>query len=88
MLAEHEWIATEKQFFGQEGTAFEFKEGDPTRDPGMCRKRLAQLQASQEKLSKNVNMKVMAMFDKAEKEYNDLIKKKQIVEQDKSKVRF
>lgn len=31
-------------------------------------------------------MKVMAMFDKAEKEYNDLIKKKQIVEEDKSKV--
>ncbi len=29
---------------------------------------------------------VLSMFDKAEKEYNDLIKKKKIVEEDKAKV--
>eukprot|EP00043_Microstomoeca_roanoka_P019159 m.212439 g.212439 ORF g.212439 m.212439 type:complete len:1209 (+) comp16946_c2_seq29:185-3811(+) len=86
LLRQHEWIATEKQYFGQKDTAFEFKEGDPNRDPALCKKRLAQLESAQDKLSKNVNMKVMAMFDKAEKEYNDLIKKKQIVEQDKSKI--
>ncbi|EGD75581.1 SMC2 protein [Salpingoeca rosetta] len=86
LVRQHEWIESEKQYFGQKDTAFEFREGDPNRDPSLCKKRLAQLQASQDKLSKNVNMKVMAMFDKAEKEYNDLIKKKQIVEQDKSKI--
>lgn len=52
----------------------------------MCKKRLSQLRDSQAKLEKNVNMKVLSMFDKAEKEYTELLKKKTIVEQDKTKV--
>ena len=32
-------------------------------------------------------MKVLSMFDKAETKYNELLKKKGIVEQDKAKVR-
>lgn len=88
MALRYEWIATEKQYFGVEGTAFDFKEGDKERDPHRCRKRLQELQSAQKKLSKSINMKVLSMFDKAEKEYKDLIKKKKIVEDDKSKVLF
>lgn len=86
ILRHNDWIASEKAFFGKEGTNYEFKTGDKTRDPEMCRKRLTQLRESQAKLEKNVNMKVLSMFDKAEKEYNELLKKKVIVEQDKEKV--
>ena len=87
ILRHNDWIASEKAFFGKEGTNYEFKKGDKTRDPEKCRKRLSQLRDSQAKLEKNVNMKVLSMFDKAEKEYNELLKKKIIVEQDKEKVR-
>ncbi|KAM7472392.1 hypothetical protein LguiA_010575 [Lonicera macranthoides] len=39
-------------------------------------------------LEKRVNKKVMAMFEKAEDEYNDLISKKNIIENDKSKIKM
>ena len=86
MLKEHDWIAAEKQYFGVEGTAYEFRQGDPSRDPKMCKRRLAELKSASEKLANRVNMKVMSMFEKAEKEYSDLLQKKQIVEGDRSKI--
>eukprot|EP00049_Salpingoeca_infusionum_P003732 m.70226 g.70226 ORF g.70226 m.70226 type:complete len:1213 (+) comp12252_c0_seq3:40-3678(+) len=86
LLKSHEWITSEKQYFGQPGTAFEFREGDPQHDPKLCQQRLDQLAAAQRKLEGNVNMKALAMFDKAEKEYAELLKKKQIVEADRAKI--
>jgi len=86
LQVEHPWIANDKQYFGQAGSAFDFSPDDAARSPGNCRKRLAQLVSNQEDLSKNVNMKVLSMFDKAEKEYKDLLKKKIIVEEDKAKI--
>ncbi|XP_058092229.1 structural maintenance of chromosomes protein 2-2-like isoform X3 [Magnolia sinica] len=38
-------------------------------------------------LEKRVNRKVMAMFEKAEDEYNDSLSKKNIIENDKSKIK-
>mmetsp|Transcript_20953 Transcript_20953/g.54505 ORF Transcript_20953/g.54505 Transcript_20953/m.54505 type:complete len:1217 (+) Transcript_20953:172-3822(+) len=86
LLKKHSWIAKEKQCFGQPGTTFEFKKGDPTQDPHTFQSRLDALTESQEKLSKNVNMKVMSMFDQTEKSAVDLMKKKQIVEADRAKI--
>eukprot|EP00056_Hartaetosiga_gracilis_P022956 m.34164 g.34164 ORF g.34164 m.34164 type:complete len:1222 (-) comp9910_c0_seq1:33-3698(-) len=86
LLSQHQWIATEKKLFGVEGTPYEIVEGDQNKDPKFCKTRLVQLQQSQEKLSKNVNMKVLSMFDDAEKKYNDLLQKRAIVEEDKSKI--
>lgn len=42
--------------------------------------------ATIEGLSKKVNKKVMQMFDKAEQEYNELKRKKDVVENDKSRI--
>ena len=39
-----------------------------------------------ENLSKKVNKKVMQMFEKAEQEYNELKRKKDVVENDKMKI--
>lgn len=36
--------------------------------------------------SDSLHSQVLSMFDKAEKEYKDLLQKKKIVEEDKSKV--
>ncbi|XLU67332.1 hypothetical protein S245_026385, partial [Arachis hypogaea] len=38
-------------------------------------------------LEKRVNKKVMAMFKKAEDEYNNLMSEKDIIENDKSKIK-
>jgi structural maintenance of chromosome 2 len=82
LLQEHEWIATEKKFFGRPHTDYDFS----TRDAKDCRTRLATLCDDQAKLSKNINKKVMGMYEKAEQEYQELINKKTIIENDKKKI--
>ncbi|XP_058074967.1 structural maintenance of chromosomes protein 2-1-like isoform X2 [Magnolia sinica] len=83
LLERHSWIAAEKQLFGKSGTDYDFSSHDPRKS----REELKKLQAEQSGLEKRVNKKVMAMFEKAEDEYNDLLSKKNIIENDKSKIK-
>nr|CAD1829548.1 unnamed protein product [Ananas comosus var. bracteatus] len=76
LLEKYGWIAAEKQLFGKNGTDYDFT----SRDPYKAREELDMLQAEQASLEKRVNKKVMAMFEKAEDEYNELITKKSIIE--------
>ncbi|XP_074425218.1 structural maintenance of chromosomes protein 2 isoform X1 [Larus michahellis] len=82
MLKEYEWIASEKALFGQPNTAYDFKANNPKE----ASQKLQKLQEKKEKLEKNVNMAAMNMLSEAEERYNDLMKKKRIVENDKSKI--
>ncbi|KAK8652071.1 hypothetical protein V6N13_061095 [Hibiscus sabdariffa] len=83
LIEKHAWIATERQLFGRGGTDYDFA----SRDPHKAREELEKLQTEQSGLEKRVNKKVMAMFEKAEDEYNDLMSKKNTVENDKSKIK-
>ncbi|XP_063176180.1 structural maintenance of chromosomes protein 2 isoform X2 [Chroicocephalus ridibundus] len=82
MLKEYEWIASEKALFGQPNTAYDFKANNPKE----ASQKLQKLQEKKEKLGRNVNMAAMNMLSEAEERYNDLMKKKRIVENDKSKI--
>ncbi|KAM3334219.1 hypothetical protein ACQJBY_028956 [Aegilops geniculata] len=82
LMEKYSWIATEKQLFGKSGTDYDFALCEPHK----AREELDNLQAQQSGLEKRVNKKVMAMFEKAEDEYNDLISRKNIIENDKSKI--
>jgi structural maintenance of chromosome 2 len=82
MLREHQWIAAEKQFFGKKNTDFDFA----AERMGKIEQRLASLRELQEGLSRSINKKVMAMFEKAESEYQSLTEKKRIIEKDKDKI--
>ncbi|KAM7165657.1 structural maintenance of chromosomes protein 2 isoform 1-T2 [Macrochelys suwanniensis] len=82
LLKDYEWIASEKQLFGQPNTAYDFK----TNSPKEAGQRLQKLQEKKEKLGRNVNMRAMNMLSEAEERYNDLMKRKRIVENDKSKI--
>ncbi|XP_068676105.1 structural maintenance of chromosomes protein 2-like isoform X1 [Montipora foliosa] len=82
MLEKYEWICNEKQFFGQPNTAYDFAANDMKE----VSRRLTKLQDTKEKLGKNVNMRAMNMLGKAEEKYNDLMKKKRIVLNDKEKI--
>ncbi|MCL7027639.1 hypothetical protein MKW94_012381 [Papaver nudicaule] len=84
LLEKHSWIAAEKQLFGKSGTDYDFSSCNPHKS----REELEKLQADQSSLEKRVNKKVMAMFEKAEDEFNDLISKKNIIENDKSKIKM
>ncbi|XP_063695343.1 structural maintenance of chromosomes protein 2-like [Bolinopsis microptera] len=81
-LNNYEWIASEKQYFGQRDTAYDFEKQDLKESD----KKLERLKASKEKLSKNVNMRAMHLLGEAEKRYIDLVKRKDIVTNDKHKI--
>ncbi|PKA61743.1 Structural maintenance of chromosomes protein 2-1 [Apostasia shenzhenica] len=83
LLEKHGWIAAEKQLFGKTGTGYDFSSCDPSK----IKEQLEKLQSEQSSLEKRVNKKVMAMFEKAEDEYNSLISKKNIIENDKAKIK-
>ncbi|XP_048126588.1 LOW QUALITY PROTEIN: structural maintenance of chromosomes protein 2-like [Alosa alosa] len=82
MLAEHEWITSERHLFGQPNSAYDFKANNP-KEAGQ---RLRKLEETKEKLERNVNRRAMNMLSEAEERYNDLKKKKRIVENDKAKI--
>jgi structural maintenance of chromosome 2 len=68
--------------FGKQNTDYDFDKTNPVHAAA----RLATLQEAQQQLSKRINKKVMGMFEKAEREYQDLMKKRGIIENDKTKI--
>ncbi|XP_065657312.1 structural maintenance of chromosomes protein 2 isoform X2 [Hydra vulgaris] len=82
MLNKYDWIKTEKNYFGQVNTAYDFNNNDPKE----AAKKMARLEETKEKLGKTVNMRAMNMLGKAEEKYNDLMKNKRMVETDKLKI--
>ncbi|KAF3852186.1 hypothetical protein F7725_005541 [Dissostichus mawsoni] len=82
MLEEHDWIRSERQFFGKPNTSYDFK----TNNPKEAGQRLKKLEETTSKLERNVNKRAMNMLNEAEERYNDLMKKKRIVENDKAKI--
>ncbi|KAK2491124.1 hypothetical protein MC885_000435 [Smutsia gigantea] len=82
MLKDYNWINAEKHLFGQPSSAYDFK----TNNPKEAGQRLQKLHEVKEKLGRNVNMRAMNVLTEAEERYNDLMKKKRIVENDKSKI--
>ncbi|TMW60827.1 hypothetical protein Poli38472_000869 [Pythium oligandrum] len=78
----HPWIESEKEFFGREHTDYDFRR----RDPAGANRRLVELKEEQGVLSKKINKKVMGMIEKAEQEYQGLMNKRHIIENDKEKI--
>lgn len=68
MLNDYEWIASEKNLFGQPNTAYDFK----TNNPKEAGQRLQKLQEKKEKLGRNVNMRAMNMLTEAEERVKSL----------------
>ena len=63
-LRSHDWITTERQYFGQPNTAYDFEANDP-KEAG---RRIQKLQETKDSLSKKVNMRAMNMLGKAEEQ--------------------
>lgn len=78
----HAWIEQEKEMFGKEGFDYEFTE----RRVSESKRTLEALEQRQEGLAKRINKKAMHMFETANEEYQNLLNKKKITEQDKEKI--
>eukprot|EP00727_Mastigamoeba_balamuthi_P014838 m51a1_g9980 putative structural maintenance of chromosomes protein 2 (1232) ;mRNA; r:11484-15738 len=82
MRAKHQWLAEDEKKLGKAGTDYDWASFNAAK----ARERLAQLTAEQEKLGKTVNRKVVHMLDKAEKDYDELVLKKDTIEKDKAQI--
>jgi structural maintenance of chromosome 2 len=82
LLETHPWIQNEKQFFGKPQSDYDFA----TRDLKQVELKLKALEEEQDRLAKTINKKVLNMLEKAEQEYQDLMEKKRIIENDKAKI--
>ncbi len=76
---ENEWIESEMNFFGMKGTDYDFSKINIKEE---CKK-LVRLQEDNAVLKRKVNMKVESIADQYDKEYSNLIKKKEIIMKDK-----
>lgn len=82
LLKQHPWIEKEKEFFGQEGSDFDFK----VKDYNESMKRHKEIKTEQERLTKKINKKVMGMIENAETEYEELNRKREVILNDKAKI--
>lgn len=62
MLQEHDWIRSERKYFGEPNSAYDFKSNNP-REAGQ---RLKKLEDTFAKLERNVNKRAMNMLNEAE----------------------
>lgn len=80
---EYPWIQSEMKHFGEKGSDYDWEANDPSE----MFEEYEKARGTIDTLSKKVNKKVMQMFEKAEHEYTELKRKKDVVETDKSKIR-
>jgi len=80
---EYPWIEDEQNRFGEAGSDYDWG----ATDPAEMFAEYDRARGTIENLSKRVNKKVMQMFEKAEHEYTELKRKKEVVEADKAKIR-
>nr|XP_018896092.1 PREDICTED: structural maintenance of chromosomes protein 2 [Bemisia tabaci] len=82
MIRRYDWIEGDRQYFGKPNGIYDFEENDPKE----ASKRVAKLQETKEKLSRTVNTRAMNLLGKEEEQYNEMMRKKRIVENDKRKI--
>lgn len=82
LVRRNEWIPSEKQYFGQVNTEYDFDVNNPA-DAG---RRIQKLTETKEKMGRNVNSRAQNQLQKAEERYLDLSKKKRVVLADKAKI--
>nr|CAG4715753.1 unnamed protein product [Naegleria fowleri] len=84
LQSEYKWIKNEKENFNKPDTEFHFDKNNQSLQE--CKQRLAKLKEECDSLSKSINKKAMAMHEKAVEEYNTLVNKREIVQQDRHKI--
>nr|CAD7606620.1 unnamed protein product [Timema genevievae] len=78
----YEWIEREKAYFGKPNGMYDFAENNPEE----AGKRIQKLKENLEKMGRTLNMRALANLGTVEDQYQDLLKKKKIVETDREKI--
>ncbi|XP_052743950.1 structural maintenance of chromosomes protein 2 [Bicyclus anynana] len=79
---ENPWIPSERQYFGLAGGAYDFA----GKQAHLAGSRVAQLRERQDKLARGLNARAHTLLGKEEEQFQDVMRKKRIVEQDRAKL--
>ncbi|XP_068618958.1 structural maintenance of chromosomes protein 2 [Battus philenor] len=79
---EHTWIASEREYFGAAGGLYDFA----ARQAGVAGQRLQQLRERKDRLARGLNARAHTLLGKEEEQYQDVLRKKKIVEADRAKL--
>ncbi|XP_061437454.1 structural maintenance of chromosomes protein 2-like [Lethenteron reissneri] len=82
LLKENAWISTERALFGRPNTAYDFAASDPSD----AARKLSRLEQTRRRMVHTVNERAMNLLAQSEEKYVDLMRKKRIVENDKTKI--
>ncbi|XP_065220294.1 structural maintenance of chromosomes protein 2 [Planococcus citri] len=82
LVHKHEWIETDKGSFGKPNGIFDFEQYNPKE----IASKLPALQERKAKLGRAVNARAVNLLGKEEEQFQELLKKKEIVEADKAKI--
>ncbi|XP_076168763.1 structural maintenance of chromosomes 2 [Ptiloglossa arizonensis] len=82
LTRKYEWIEQDKIYFGKAGGIYDFE----VNKPDELEQKVHRLRITREKLSRSINTRAISLFDKEEEQYNEMMKKKKIVENDKRKI--
>ncbi|XP_053981783.1 structural maintenance of chromosomes protein 2 isoform X3 [Hylaeus volcanicus] len=82
LVRKYQWIEQDKIYFGKAGGIYDFS----VNKPNEVEQKVHRLQISREQLSRHINTRAISLFDKEEEQYNEMMKKKKIVENDKRKI--
>ncbi|XP_026725699.1 structural maintenance of chromosomes protein 2 [Trichoplusia ni] len=82
MEEEHSWIPAEREFFGAPGGVYDFE----ARQASVAGARLQQLRERRDRLARGLNARAHTLLGKEEEQYADVLRKKQIVENDRAKL--
>ncbi|XP_062137204.1 structural maintenance of chromosomes protein 2 isoform X2 [Drosophila sulfurigaster albostrigata] len=77
------WIPEEKSFFGMKNTRYDYSKEDPVE----AGNKLTKMQEKKEKMERTLNMNAMQTLDREEENYNETVRRRQIVAQDKEKIK-
>ncbi|KAH8296937.1 hypothetical protein KR044_001157 [Drosophila immigrans] len=77
------WIPEEKNCFGMKNTRYDYSKEDPVE----AGNKLVKMQEKKEKMERTLNMNAMQTLEREEENYNETVRRRQIVAQDKEKIK-
>ncbi|XP_045777071.1 structural maintenance of chromosomes protein 2 [Maniola jurtina] len=80
--SENPWITSERQYFGLAGGAYDFA----GKQAHVAGSRVTQLKERRDKLARGLNARAHTLLGKEEEQFQDVMRKKNIVEQDRAKL--
>ncbi|GLG93171.1 Structural maintenance of chromosomes protein [Gryllus bimaculatus] len=80
---QYDWIVRDKKFFGVKGGAYDYT----GLDMNHMGKTISNMEQQQKDVGRNINARAMNMLGREEEQYAELMRKKNVVENDKTKIK-